>query len=107
MKKILLIINPVAGRLKIKSAIFDILNVFGNAGYDLNVKLTQKRGDGAAFAEAGAKEGFDIICCCGGDGTFNEMLSGIMRSGKAVNAAYIPLGSTNDFARSAGVALLP
>ena len=107
MKKILLIINPVAGRLKIKSAIFDILNVFGDAGYDINVKLTRKRGDGTAFAEAGAKEGYDIICCCGGDGTFNEMLSGIMKSGKAVDSAYIPLGSTNDFARSAGVALTP
>ncbi|MBR5926305.1 MAG: YegS/Rv2252/BmrU family lipid kinase, partial [Firmicutes bacterium] len=103
MDKVLLIVNPVAGRLKIRTALFDIISVFSEAGCGLSVRMTQKHGDGEAFALEGAKEGYDIICCCGGDGTFNELLSGIMKSGRKVRAGYIPLGSTNDFAKSAGL----
>jgi YegS/Rv2252/BmrU family lipid kinase len=42
----------------------------------------------------------DLVVCCGGDGTFNEVINGVLRSGVDVPIGYIPAGSTNDFAAS-------
>ena len=42
----------------------------------------------------------DIVVCCGGDGTFNETVAGVMQCGREVPVGYIPAGSTNDFAAS-------
>jgi len=40
------------------------------------------------------------VVCCGGDGTFNETVSGLLDGGLKVPVGYIPAGSTNDFANS-------
>ena len=47
----------------------------------------------------------DLVACCGGDGTFNETVTGTLRSGKKIELGYIPCGSTNDFASSLGLSL--
>ena len=44
--------------------------------------------------------GMDLVVCCGGDGTFNETISGMLESGLNIPLGYIPAGSTNDFANS-------
>lgn len=69
------------------------------AGYQVQVHVTQKALDARnAVLKYGAKK--DLIVCSGGDGTLNEVISGMMELAKPVSLGYIPAGSTNDFASS-------
>ena len=102
MKKLFFVMNPYAGLRKANKLLVDILNVFNRAGYDVTVYITAATGDGKRAVVSRAKE-FDLIVCCGGDGTFNEVVAGILESGAQVPVGYIPAGSTNDFASSLGL----
>jgi YegS/Rv2252/BmrU family lipid kinase len=149
-EKILLIVNPVSGRMKSKDGLFEILDElyrddpeesamaapaskavakpagpaaapvptlpFGNLtavtlGGDPNpdrrvtVAPTMHRGHASMMAATAAEEGYDTVICCGGDGTFNETVSGLMRVPTEERPAlgYVPAGSTNDFAVSMGL----
>lgn len=99
MKKVLIIMNPCAGTKQANKYFVEIIDVFCRAGYEVSVKTTAGRGDGTTFArEHGA--GFGLIVCIGGDGTFNEVVDGLLEAGLQVPIGYIPAGSTNDFATS-------
>jgi len=102
MKQMLFIINPKAGRGKIKNRLLEILDIFIKADYEVQVYVTQKRLDGK---EAVIKEGKgkDLIVCSGGDGTLSETVSGIMELKHRPRLGYIPAGSTNDYATSLAV----
>lgn len=102
MKKILFIMNPFAGQRKANRHLVDILTVFNRAGYEVSAYMTAGPGDAARHAARYAA-GADVVVCCGGDGTFNETMSGVLRSGAQVPLGYIPAGSTNDFAASLGL----
>ncbi len=100
-RKLLLIINPVSG-LRIGTLyISKIASILTAGGYDVFVMLTAKRGDAETWARDYG-ENFDVIVACGGDGTFNEVVSGNI-SGSNRPLGYIPCGSTNDFASSIGL----
>lgn len=99
MKKMLFVMNPYAGQRRANRYLADILTIFNRAGYDVTVYMTAGPGDGAKAVEKRAKE-MDLIACCGGDGTFNETVTGMIRAGCDVPLGYIPAGSTNDFAAS-------
>lgn len=99
MKKLLLIVNPCAGQRRANKYLTDIISLFCAQEYECTVFVTAKRGDAARKAEACAEQ-FDRLVCIGGDGTLNEMLSGIWHAGADVPIGYIPAGSTNDFASS-------
>lgn len=99
MKKMLFVMNPYAGMRKASRYLAEILTVFNRADYQVTVHMTAGTGDAAKVVERLAKE-VDIVVCCGGDGTFNETVSGLLRSGANVPVGYIPAGSTNDFAAS-------
>ena len=103
MKKLFFVLNPYAGMRKANKLLADILSVFCGAGFDVYVHITQQQGDARKVVCQRAKE-MDIIVCCGGDGTFNETVAGVMESGVNVPIGYIPAGSTNDFANSLGLA---
>lgn len=98
-KKLLLILNPHAGLMRGKKYLSDIIDTFNAGGYLTTVFVTRKRGDACVFAYNYASE-FDVVACIGGDGTFNELIDGVMQSGTKVKIGYIPAGSTNDFASS-------
>ncbi len=91
--------NPCAGTKKANKYLTDILVLFGKNGYESTVHLTEAAGDGKNFVKQNAKN-FDLIVAIGGDGTFNEVLEGVIKSGADVEIGYIPAGSTNDFANS-------
>ena len=95
----LFILNPYAGMRKANRILVDIIAVFNRAGYQVDVHITAGTGDATLIASQRAAE-VDLVVCCGGDGTFNETVSGVLASGAAVPVGYIPAGSTNDFARS-------
>ena len=99
MKKLLLIINPCSGKKKACRALADIVNVFNRGGYDVTVYATAARGDATATVARRAEE-FDLVVCAGGDGTFNETISGLLEGGHRTPLGYLPAGSTNDFANS-------
>ena len=105
--KAMIIINPRAGKMRAKTALFDVAETFCRAGYEPVVQITAEKGDGIRFAKKAAKEKFDLVVCLGGDGTLNEVISGIIDSGSSVPLGYIPTGSTNDFARTLGLATVP
>lgn len=98
-KQMLLIINPRSGREKIRLKLLDILDAYTGAGYQIQVYVTQKALDARdAVLKYGSRK--DLIVCSGGDGTLNEVISGMMELKKPVRLGYIPAGSTNDFASS-------
>lgn len=99
MKRVLIILNPCAGTKQANKYFVDIIDIFCRAGYETVAATTEKRGDGTEFARSRAKD-FDLIVCIGGDGTFNEVIAGVIESGEDVPIGYIPAGSTNDFANS-------
>ena len=99
MKKMLFIMNPCAGMKKAKRYFMQIIELFNRSGYRVTTHITGGKGDAAQVAEELAGE-MDAIVCCGGDGTFNETLSGVMAAGTDTPIGYIPAGSTNDFATS-------
>ena len=99
MKKMLFIMNPFAGQKKANKHLADILLTFSQAGYEVITHMTTGHGDATAAAERlGGK--VDLVACCGGDGTLNETITGLLRAGVNVPVGYIPAGSTNDFASS-------
>ena len=141
-EKILLILNPVSGRLTSKAGLFDILDelyrrenpcpsrpsiptlvpvptipvgapfvqtqpIGGDPVPERRVTVvpTAYRGHAAELARASAKEGYDLVICCGGDGTLNETISGLLSIPPEVRPelGYLPAGSTNDFATSMGL----
>lgn len=141
-RNILLIVNPVSGRMKSKSGLFEILDElyrlpsdeviaknnqragpttalqfpFGNLTTTtlggepsperrVTVVPTMYRGHAVQMASSATREGFDTVICCGGDGTLNETISGLMSIARDERPmlGYIPAGSTNDFAASIGL----
>ena len=99
MEKLLLIINPCAGQKKAKKQLTEIIDIFNRANFSVITHITSGSGDAEAACIRYADQVSRIVCC-GGDGTFNETVSGILKSGKDVPIGYIPAGSTNDFASS-------
>lgn len=98
--KVLFVVNPCSGRGKIKTEILDILKIFCNAGYEVSTHITSCLGDAADVVEKAEDKGFEFIVCCGGDGTLNEIITGLMKSNSHIPVSYIPAGTTNDFART-------
>lgn len=99
MKKMLFVMNPVSGQRKANKFLPDIIHLFNRAGYETIVYMTGGQGDAMQMVEHRAKD-VDLVVCCGGDGTFNETVSGLLHSGADIPVGYIPAGSTNDFASS-------
>ena len=105
-KKLLFIVNPVAGKAKARTVLMDVLSVFASRDFLTTVHVTRRQGDARAVT-ARLSSQFDLVVCCGGDGTLNEVISGVMDSGANTPIGYIPLGSTNDFAASMGISPVP
>jgi len=102
MKKLLFIYNPNAGIGVIRSRLADVLDVFVAADYEVTIHPTQARQDAQLRIEH-MKESYDLIVCAGGDGTLDEVVSGLMKRQITIPVGYIPTGSTNDFAKSMSI----
>lgn len=98
-KRLLLIINPCSGKGRVKSRLLEITDIFIKAGFQVQIYVTQCALDGREAAKRYGP-GMDLIVCSGGDGTLNEVVSGMMQLEHTPKLGYIPAGSTNDFAAS-------
>lgn len=99
VKKALLILNPKAGKMKLRKNMFNLVKEFCENGYAATVMTTLKKGDAVQYARDHAAD-HDICVCCGGDGTLNEVITGLFLANYFPPLAFIPSGSTNDMART-------
>ena len=97
MKNVLLIINPRAGKTKARTALFDIVDTFTEHDMRVTVEITKYSGHASDICRYISSDA-DLVVCVGGDGTLNEVIAGVIASGKQIPIGYIPSGSTNDFA---------
>lgn len=104
MKKMIFVFNPRSGKEQIRSKLLDILDIFTKYGYEVSVYVTQKPLDAMQIVSRRGR-GRSLVVCSGGDGTLNEVVSGLMtiEEGKRPVLGYIPSGSTNDYASSIGI----
>ena len=98
-EELLFIYNPYAGKAQIRNKLMDIIDTFVKAGYNVTAYPTQKQGDAIETTKIYAGR-YHMIVCSGGDGTLDEVVTGMMQSNKRIPIGYIPAGSTNDFANS-------
>ena len=101
MKKMLFVYNPNAGKGLLKAKLSDVVDIFVKAGYEVTVYPTQCYKD-AYKKIIHMEDGYDIVACSGGDGTLDEVVTGMMKreKDKRIPIGYIPTGTTNDFASS-------
>ena len=101
MKNLLLIYNPVSGMTKTRLSLQKAVEFYDSHDYLVTVCLVNRL---EAFADHIDFKSYDLIVCSGGDGTLNITVSFLMKKNLPAQIAYIPSGSTNDFAYSLGLA---
>ena len=103
-KKVLFIFNPVSGKSQIRTDLVDILEILSAKDYVITCYPTKCRGDARKLVRS-RKEDYIYVICAGGDGTLDEVVSGMMENPDKpfVPIGYIPSGTTNDFAGSLGI----
>ena len=99
MKKLLFVYNPNAGKGLLRPKLADVLDIFVKAEYELTVYPTQSYRD-AYHKIVHMEDGYDLVVCSGGDGTLDEVVTGMMQRSNKIPIGYIPAGTTNDFASS-------
>lgn len=102
IKQVLLIVNPNAGKGKVQKRIPEIKEDLTKTGYSVEVVNTKKDFSAKDIIEKCNKK-MDFIICCGGDGTINDLINGIMDLEDKPKISFIPLGTVNDFARTIGL----
>lgn len=100
--KLLFVYNPCSGKRQMEKRLADVLDVIGKANYDIVVHSSRGHGDITQILTNMAAE-YSLVVCSGGDGTLQEVVSGILKSEERIPIGYIPSGSTNDYASSLGI----
>ena len=101
-KNALLIVNPCSGKDKTRSEAMDIFDKFSQDDYEISVHPTKCQGDATNIVKEELADN-DLIICCGGDGTLNETINGVIGMPRRVPIGYLPSGTTNDLAASLGL----
>ncbi len=99
MKKILFVYNAHAGKAAIRSKLADLIDMMVQRGYRVTSHPTQYSGNATELIMQEGSE-YDLIICSGGDGTLDEVVTGMMQMDEKRPIGYIPMGRTNDFANS-------
>jgi YegS/Rv2252/BmrU family lipid kinase len=94
--KIHFIVNPIAGSGKNKLSKDELNNLFGSDLYEIVVKESQFPKHAVVLAKESIAENANVIVACGGDGTINEIASGLINTN--VTLGIIPMGSGNGLA---------
>ena len=102
MKKLMLIVNPSAGRGGYRYYFGEAMKTLADGGFRTELFFTGGPEDATEFARAYAAE-FDAVACVGGDGTLSEVIGGLMKIPNPPPIGYIPMGTTNDVASTIGL----
>ena len=100
--QVLIIVNPNAGKGRFQHNIPIIKEDLIKTGYKVDVKNTKKNYSAKDIIKDYNKN-IDIVICCGGDGTVNDLVNAIMKIEDKPNISFIPLGTVNDYARTIGL----
>ena len=100
MKRARIIYNPTSGRELFRKHLPEVLEKMEQAGYETSCHATTCEGDAIQAAKVAVERNFDLVIAVGGDGTLNEVISGISKFEKRPKVGLIPMGTTNDFARA-------
>lgn len=106
MKKIMVIINPKAGKESSRIIRKQLLSHLNKYFDDIKIKITKKAGDAELFAEQAAQNKYEAICSVGGDGTVNEIFHGIVNQSHRPKVAIIPSGTGNLLAKVLGISAI-
>lgn len=101
-ERVLLIINPVSGKQKSRYLLFSIVDFLSRSGRESTVFTTTSQGNATELVQKYATK-HDRIICCGGDGTLNEIFTGLASMDVPIPVGYIPTGTTNDLAHALGL----
>ncbi|WKY48989.1 diacylglycerol kinase family lipid kinase [Eubacteriaceae bacterium ES3] len=101
-QNVLLIINSVAGRQKAYKKMYQIVSTLSKNNCKTTIFSTTKRYEATDLVIQYGSD-YDKIICAGGDGTLNEVISGLAHLNKKIPLGYIPTGTTNDLANSLGL----
>ncbi len=96
-KKLLLIVNPCSGRAKMHTELLKVVEILSAADYAVTVYPTKYKGDATEHILKLSKNDYDVIVVCGGDGTLNEVITGLMQNDIALPLGYIPSGTLNEW----------
>ena len=100
-RQMLFLYNPHAGRGSFKNHLSDVLDLFVGAGYDVVVRPVQHDREHDLYETVkDFTYPYDIVGCCGGDGTINGVVAGMIARNDRIPIGYIPAGTVNDFASS-------
>ena len=102
MKKLMIIINPAAGRSGFKFFFGEAMQLLARGGMQPSLFFTAGRGDARRLAQEYAEE-HDVVACIGGDGTLSEVLAGLMQIPNPPPVGYFPMGTANDIATTLGL----
>lgn len=103
MKRARIIYNPTSGKELFKKHLPEVLAKLEQGGYETSCHATTCGGDATHAAKLAVERGFDIVISAGGDGTLNEVVTGLAGFENPPKLGIIPVGTTNDFARSRGI----
>lgn len=101
-KNILIIVNPNAGKGNVQKKIHKIASNFSKQNYLVDIIYTKKDYSASDIIND-YKGNLDIVICCGGDGTLNDLINAIMKMEVKPKISFIPLGTMNDFANTVGL----
>jgi len=96
MKKMLLIVNPKSGRAKMRSELLSVVEALSE-NFDVTVYTTKAPRDAINRVGRIKDNEFDIVVACGGDGTLNEVITGLKEFNKKITLGYIPSGTLNEW----------
>ncbi|MFI8979777.1 lipid kinase YegS [Ectopseudomonas khazarica] len=95
------------GKQALNEEVRAAVNGLRERGWDLAVRLTWEGGDAERLVEEGLAAGYRTLIAGGGDGTLRDVVEALVRARSEASLALLPLGTANDFARAAGIALAP
>jgi diacylglycerol kinase (ATP) len=101
-----LIVNPLSGGRKAKSYLPRIREILGRDNL-ISLAITKEKNGAFLEAQKVNREEYDLIVVCGGDGTFNEVINGVVSSHNSIPIGFVPCGTSNIYALSAGIPLDP
>lgn len=102
-KKMLLVVNPCSGKAKMRTELLSVVQTFCDADYDVTIYTTKERADATKKVMTLKNGQFDLIVVCGGDGTLNEVITGLMNAKIKCVIGYIPSGTLNEWSSSINI----
>lgn len=106
MKKSVIICNPNSGHNKKKELISKFTEMLQAKDYEVEVKLTKYSGHAKEIIK-NLPNDIDLVVSLGGDGTFNEVVSGNIKRKERLLLSHIPLGTANDLGAMFGMGKNP